>query len=91
MTTKRAIISLIYMMKKILLILCAILPAVAGAQTFETRYERSVHDLMKDVGQRFGVKFKFDSTTTGTGGNRAATSIKSSCTNIRAAMSRRAR
>ena len=49
------------MMKKILLLLCAILPAVAGAQTFETRYERSVHDLMKDVGQRFGVKFKFDS------------------------------
>ena len=48
-------------MKKILLILCAILPAVAGAQTFETRYERSVHDLMKDVDQRFGVKFKFDS------------------------------
>ena len=48
MTTKRQRIS-------------AILPAVAGAQTFETRYERSVHDLMKDVGQRFGVKFKFDS------------------------------
>ena len=48
-------------MKKILLLLCAILPAVAGAQTFETRYERSVHDLMKDVGKRFGVKFKFDS------------------------------
>ena len=49
------------MMKKILVLLCAILPAVAGAQTFETRYERSVHDLMKDVGLRFGVKFKFDS------------------------------
>ena len=48
-------------MKKILLLLCAILPAVAGAQTFETRYERSVHDLMKDVGKRFGAKFKFDS------------------------------
>jgi hypothetical protein len=30
------------------------------AQTFETRYERSVHDLMTDVQQRFGVKFKFD-------------------------------
>ena len=47
-------------MKKILVILCAILPTVVGAQTFETRYERSVHDLMKDVGKRFGVKFKFD-------------------------------
>ena len=31
-----------------------------NAQTFETRYERSVSDLMKDVAKRFGVKFKFD-------------------------------
>ena len=30
------------------------------AQTFETRYERSVTDLMNDIGKRFGVKFKFD-------------------------------
>ena len=30
------------------------------AQTFETQYERSVHDLMTDVQQRFGVRFKFD-------------------------------
>ena len=48
-------------MKKILILLVAILPAVAGAQTFETRYERSVHDLMQDVARRFDVKFKFDS------------------------------
>ena len=48
-------------MKKILFLLFAILPEVVGAQTFETRYERSVSDLMKDVGKRFGVKFKFDS------------------------------
>ena len=33
----------------------------ANAQTFETRYERPVSDLMKDVAKRFGVKFKFDS------------------------------
>ena len=32
----------------------------ADAQTFETRYERPVSDLMKDVARRFGVKFKFD-------------------------------
>lgn len=32
-----------------------------SAQTFETRYERPVSDLMKDVAKRFGVKFKFDS------------------------------
>jgi hypothetical protein len=31
-----------------------------NAQTFETRYERSVTDLMNDVARRFGVKFKFD-------------------------------
>ena len=43
-----------------LIFLCAILPSVVGAQTFETRYERSVHDLMEDVARRFGVKFKFD-------------------------------
>ena len=30
------------------------------AQTFETRYERPVHDLMGDVARRFGVRFKFD-------------------------------
>ena len=47
-------------MKKILIFLCAILPSVVGAQTFETRYERSVHDLMEDVARRFNVKFKFD-------------------------------
>ena len=32
----------------------------AQAQTFETRYERPVSDLMQDVARRFGVKFKFD-------------------------------
>jgi hypothetical protein len=48
-------------MKKLMFFLCAFLPIVAGAQTFETRYERSVSDLMKDVAKRFGVKFKFDS------------------------------
>ena len=31
-----------------------------NAQSFETRYERPVSDLMKDVAKRFGVKFKFD-------------------------------
>ena len=31
------------------------------AQTFETRFERPVHDLMGDVARRFGVRFKFDS------------------------------
>ena len=34
--------------------------SVATAQTFETHYERPVHNLMQDVAQRFGVRFKFD-------------------------------
>ena len=52
-------------MKKILILLFAILPEVVGAQTFETRYERSVNDLMKDVGKRFGVKFDSNVDTVG--------------------------
>ena len=35
------------------------------AQTFETQYERSVHDLMQDVAKRFGVKFKYNVDTAG--------------------------
>ena len=31
------------------------------SQTYETRFERSVTDLMNDVSKRFGVRFKFDS------------------------------
>ena len=43
-----------------LLLLNSLLLNSSFAQTFETRYERSVSDLMKDVAKRFGVKFKFD-------------------------------
>ena len=32
----------------------------ATAQSYETRYERPVHDVMNDVARRFGVRFKFD-------------------------------
>jgi hypothetical protein len=39
--------------------------AVCSAQTFETRYERSVHDIMQDVQKRFGVKFKYNVDTVG--------------------------
>ena len=51
-------------MKKILFAVCCLMawwPQQGVAQTFETRYERPVSDLMKDVAKRFGVKFKFDS------------------------------
>lgn len=32
----------------------------ATAQTYETQFRRPVSDVMKDVGARFGVRFKFD-------------------------------
>ena len=48
-------------MRKFLLLMVVACTSVLNAQTFETRYERSVSDLMQDVGMRFGVKFKFDS------------------------------
>ena len=35
------------------------------AQTFETNYERPVGDLMNDVAQRFGVRFKYNVDTVG--------------------------
>ena len=55
------------MKKKIfaaLLCLAAVMPQ-AGAQSFETKYERSVSDLMTDVSKHFGVKFKYNVDTVG--------------------------
>ena len=37
----------------------------AAAQTFESHYERTVHDLMNDLQQRFGVRFKYNVDTAG--------------------------
>ena len=48
-------------MRKFLLLVVVAYTSMLNAQNFETRYERSVSDLMQDVGKRFGVKFKFDS------------------------------
>ena len=48
------------MRKLIVAVLLAASSVSSMAQTFETRYERPVHDLMDDVAKRFGVKFKFD-------------------------------
>lgn len=48
------------MRKLIVAVLLAASSVPSMAQTFETRYERPVHDLMDDVAKRFGVKFKFD-------------------------------
>ena len=49
------------LMRKLLIAALAVLSTTAMAQTFETRFERPVHDLMGDVSRRFGVRFKFDS------------------------------
>jgi len=43
----------------------AVVSAAAMAQTYETRYERSVSDLMTDVGKRFGIRFKYNVDTVG--------------------------
>ena len=34
-------------------------------QTFETKYERSLHDVMSDVEARFGIRLKYDMDTAG--------------------------
>ncbi len=47
-------------MRKLLITVLLAISTMAMAQTFETRYERSVTDLMNDISQRFGVRFKFD-------------------------------
>lgn len=47
-------------MRKLFVAALMAVSAVAMAQTFETSYERPVHDIMQDVSKRFGVKFKFD-------------------------------
>ena len=52
--------NLLKMRKLIVAVLLAASSVPSMAQTFETRYERPVHDLMDDVAKRFGVKFKFD-------------------------------
>ena len=45
---------------RIILISFCVFSLNASAQTYETQYRRPVSDVMKDVAQRFGVKFKFD-------------------------------
>ena len=45
---------------RIILITFCVFSLNASAQIYETQYRRPVSDVMKDVAQRFGVKFKFD-------------------------------
>lgn len=55
----------IIMKKQIIAIFMALFAIGATAQTFETQYSRSVSDLMTDVSQRFGVRFKYNVDTIG--------------------------
>lgn len=55
-------------MKKQLSALCLsalMLPVSGFSQTYETQYTRSISDVMTDVQQRFGVKFKYNVDTVG--------------------------
>ena len=52
-------------MKKMLLLLLTATAMSAQAQTYETQYRRPVSDVMKDVAERFGVKFKYNVDTAG--------------------------
>ena len=47
-------------MRKIFMTAVMLLAMEATAQIYETQFRRPVSDVMKDVGARFGVKFKFD-------------------------------
>lgn len=53
------------MRKQLFLVWMSALAMSAGAQTYETQYTRSVSDVMADVQQRFGVRFKYNVDTAG--------------------------
>lgn len=52
-------------MRKIFMTAVAFLSMGVSAQTYETHFERSVSDVMTDIQQRFGVKFKYNVDTVG--------------------------
>ena len=47
-------------MRKLFLSTLLILASMSQAQTFETQFERPVHDIMQEVQRRFKVRLKFD-------------------------------
>ena len=53
------------MKRKYITLLFALCGMTCMGQTFETKYERSLHDVMTDVENRFGVRLKYDVDTTG--------------------------
>ncbi len=52
-------------MRTLLIAVLATVSAVACGQTYENRFERPVADVMHDVQQRFGVRFKYNVDTVG--------------------------
>ena len=52
-------------MRKILLHALLLMTIAASAQSYETQFTRSLHDVMDDVQSRFGIRLKYDMDTTG--------------------------
>ena len=52
------------MRKAIVLIIAVFCSTMVRTQTYETKYERSVSDIMADVQQRFGVRFRYNNVDT---------------------------
>ena len=52
-------------MKIRLLPILLLMATTASAQSYETQFTRSLHDVMDDVQKRFGIRLKYDMDTTG--------------------------
>lgn len=52
-------------MKKIIIPALLLLCHTANGQTYETKFERPLGDVLNDVSKRFGVRLKYDVDTTG--------------------------
>ncbi len=52
-------------MRKTVLAVFLTVSTMLSAQSYETKFERPVHDIMQDVQKRFGVRFKYNVDTVG--------------------------
>ncbi len=52
-------------MRKTVLAVFIAVSSMVAAQSYETKFERPVHDIMQDVQKRFGVRFKYNVDTVG--------------------------
>ncbi len=52
-------------MRKTVLAIFLAVSSMVAAQSYETQFKRPVHDIMQDVQQRFGVRFKYNVDTVG--------------------------